>query len=339
MPSLPESPLVEQIRAAKPRAPEELRARIRALPEPAPEPPRRRPVWRSRAVLVLAAAAALVVVAGLATSLRNDGGADEQAATGGARTAVERAQPEAAQDSAGQELAEAPPPSGNRAQDYRAELTVRVDNLSGRTSEAMRITRSLGGYIVSADLDSPEVGDGTSRIVVRVPVNRVQDAIVRFSALGELLAQQITIADLQRDLDRRAERIAALRGTIATLENRLRSELLSPELAAELERRLENARRELRAEQRRREEVERTARLSRVVLTLTTSEAEEAAEPDGEIETAVRDAFGALDDLVAGALYGLIVAGPFVVLVVAAVALERRRRRRADERLLERPAP
>src|SRR5918996_5053339 len=138
MPSLPETQLMEQIRAAKPRAPEELRLRILALPEPAAEPPRR-PVWRGRAVLVLAAAVALVVVAGLATSLRDGGGGDEEAATGGARTAIERAQPEGAQDSAGQELAEAPPPSGNRAQDYRAELTVRVDNLSGRTSEAMRI--------------------------------------------------------------------------------------------------------------------------------------------------------------------------------------------------------
>jgi hypothetical protein len=338
MPSLPETPLAEQIRAAKPRAPEELRVRILALPEPEPEQPRRR-LWGRRALLVLAPAATIAVVAGLAVvGGREEGGADEEAATGGARTAVERAQPEAAQDLPGQELAQAPPPSRNRAQDYRAELTVRVDDLNGTTSRTMRITRSLGGYIVRADLDSPEVGDGTSRLVVRVPVNRVQEAIVRFSALGELLAQQITIADLQRDLDRREDRIEALRGTIAILERRLSTEPLTDEQRAELARRLENAQRELRAEVRRREEIERLGRLSRIALTLTTREAEEAAEPDGEIESAVRDALGALDDVVAIALYALIVAGPFLLVAIAAVALERRRRRRADERLLERPA-
>jgi Domain of unknown function (DUF4349) len=208
---------------------------------------------------------------------------------------------------------------------------VRVEDLNGKTSQAMRITRRLGGYIVRADLDSPEVGDGTSRLVVRVPVNRVQEAIVRFSALGELLGQQITISDLQRDLDRRTDRIQSLRNTIATLQ----------EDGVTDEERIRIARLEaqIRAEQRRREEIERRGRLSRVVLTLTTREAEEAAKPAGEIETAVRNALNALDDVLAVVLYALIVAGPFLVLAAIGVGLERRRRRRADERLLERPAP
>lgn len=337
MPSLPESPLVEQIRAAKPRAPEVLRARILALPEPLPEEPRRR-LWGRRALLVLVPAATIAVVAGLAVvgSRTGGGGAEEGAATGTATTALDFAQRDAqAEALQGRERAVPPaqalPPSRTRAQDYRAQLTVRVKNLNGTTARAMRITRSLGGYIVRADLDSPEVGEGTSRLVVRIPVNKVQQAIVRFSALGELLAQQITISDLQRDLDRRADRIQALRSTIAKLQ----------EDGVTEEERLRIARLEeqIRAEQRRREEIERRGRLSRIVLTLTTREAEEAAEPDGKIESAVRDAFGALDDVVAVALYGLIVAGPFVLVAVVAVMLERRRRRRADERLLERPAP
>jgi hypothetical protein len=331
MPSLPESPLVEQIRAAKPRAPEALRARIVALPEPLPEEPRRR-LWGRRALLVLVPAATIAVVAGLAVvgSRTGGGGADDQAASGTATTALEPmqrdAQPEALQGGA-----QAPPPSRTRAQDYRAQLTVRVDNLNGTTARAMRITRRLGGYIVRADLDSPEVGDGTSRLVVRVPVGKVQQAIVQFSALGELVAQQITISDLQRDLDRRTDRIQSLRNTIAKLEE---------DGVTEDERlRIARLEEQIRAEQRRRAEVERRGRLSRIVLTLTTREAEEAAKPDGEIESAVRDALRALDDVVAVVLYGLIVAGPFVLLAVLAVALERRRRHRADERLLERSAP
>jgi hypothetical protein len=266
---------------------------------------------------------------------RSGGGADEEAASGRATltTALDRARPEAAQDSAAETLSQAatPPPARNRAQDYRAELTVRVDDLSGRTSRAMRITRSLGGYIVRADLASPEVGDGTSRLVVRVPIRRVQEAIVRFSALGELLAQQISIVDLQRDLDRRTDRIQSLRNTIAKLRE--------DGVTEEEQLRIARLEEQIRAEQRRREEIERRGRLSRIALTLTTREAEEAAKPDGEIESAVREALHALDDVVAVVLYALIVAGPFVLVAALAVALERRRRRRADERLLERPAP
>ena len=68
---------------------------------------------------------------------------------------------------------------------------------------------------------------------------------------------------------------------------------------------------------------------------MTTADAAVAEEPDGEIEHAARGALGLLDDVVAVALYGLILGGPLVLLAVAIWLLERRRRRRSDERLLE----
>ena len=92
---------------------------------------------------------------------------------------------------------------------------------------------------------------------------------------------------------------------------------------------------ELRREQEAVEAATRRGRLATFVVTMTTADATVAVEPDGDIEHAARGALALLDDVVAVALYGLILAGPLVLLAVVIWLLERRRRRRSDERLLE----
>ena len=92
---------------------------------------------------------------------------------------------------------------------------------------------------------------------------------------------------------------------------------------------------ELRREQEAVEAATRRGRLATFVVTMTTADAAVAEEPDGDIEHAARQALDLLDDVVAVALYGLILAGPLVLLAVVIWLLERRRRRRSDERLLE----
>ena len=52
---------------------------------------------------------------------------------------------------------------------------------------------------------------GTARLVVRVPIGRVQTAILRFSELGTILDQHVSVRDVQPRLDRRFARIAELR--------------------------------------------------------------------------------------------------------------------------------
>ena len=54
-------------------------------------------------------------------------------------------------------------------------------------------------------------GEGTARLVVRVPIARVQTAILRFSELGTILDQHVSVRDVQPRLDRRFKRIAELR--------------------------------------------------------------------------------------------------------------------------------
>ncbi|MDQ3992481.1 MAG: DUF4349 domain-containing protein, partial [Actinomycetota bacterium] len=230
------------------------------------------------------------------------------------------------------------PPARRRAQDYRASLRLRVDgldDLSRRTKDAIRMTRGWGGYVVSVDYDIPG-RQGDARLELRVPVQRVQAAVQRFSELGTILAEDIAIRDVQGQLDRYTRDLLALRERIAKLRADLREPGLSERERARLELRLARARRALAERSAERAALARRASFATVSLTLTTRQAAVATDSEGRIERALEDAGSVLAKEVAFGLYALIVAAPFLVLAAAAFFATRVARRRADERLLER---
>ena len=360
MPSRPDTiderfdELTAQLRAARPSPSTELRERVLALADQPAPAPRRRPGFALptlRPVLAAAAVAGIAAVAvGIATQV-DRGGGDETVAREAVLTqpggAYSQESAKSAEDSAaaptelqsGRSSA-SPPPSGTRLQDSRAELRVRVDSvgeLSSATSQAIRTARSLGGYVVTANYDSASGDNGDSLLVFRVPISRVQDAIVRLTGLGELLSQRITLEDLQAPLERQTDAVAELRTRVRSLQRQLRSTSLSEEERARLQLELMQTRQQLADQIRQRDETLRRGRLALVSLTLTTrAESESLPVPPGETEQRLRDAVAALGDAVAWILYVLIVAGPFLVLAAIGVALDRHRRRRADDRLLGR---
>jgi hypothetical protein len=349
MPSQPDPMLDERfdelaalVRTSKPRASHELRERVRALAaaEPARPPAPRFGVRRVAVVLVtalLAAAVAGAAILGISSRDAEQTVAPSERAAGLEDEAAEQA-------GAFPERAVAPtaalPPS-RRAQDYRAELRVRVGDvgeLSRTTARAMRTTRSLGGFVVRADYDASGGKEGDSVLVVRIPIAKVQQAILRFSELGTIVGQRIAIEDLQATLDRQSDAIAALRRTIATLEAELRRPNLTAEERAELRLRLERARESLALRVSGRDATTRRAATARIALTLTTREQAALPRPErpGYFERTLRDAASALTKAFAWILAALIVAGPFLVLAALLLVWERSRRRRADRRLLER---
>jgi hypothetical protein len=359
MPSSPD-PLMDErfaelaavLRDARPRAPERLRAHVRELAAvPAVVPKERTLLRLPRRALVLAPA--LLIAAGVAAGIGvlasrspSGGGTREEAAA--VRTTVlesAKGKPSAGAEDALRSAVpqRALPPARTRAQEYRAELRVRVGGvgeLSSATSHALRITRSLGGFVVAATYDAPGDGDGDSLLVVRVPVRRVQDAIFQFSQLGTIVAQRISIADLQAQLNRQADAIAALRRTIARLETQLEDSSLTPEERDRLQVRLLEARRALDARLAGRSATSRRAATARVALTLTTREDSQPAPPPppGDFERTLRDAVSVLAAVLTLLLAGLIVVSPALVLALLAAALLRVRRRALERRLLERPA-
>jgi hypothetical protein len=328
-----------------PGAPADLRGRVLELATAADKP---RPRPRG---LTLAVALGLLAAAAVAGIVLGSGGSSPQKvvhgeALGGREKAATRTV------SLGQLLTPAPhrsadarpaginiPVNPGRLTDVHASMRLRVsslDNLSKATSKAMRITRSLGGFVQSVDYGTPSGGNGDAYLTVRVPVAHVQQAVVRFSGLGTIVAQQISIRDLQDQANAERLQILRLQKSAAELRVRLQGSL-TPEQRVRLEARLDAVRGLLRVKTQQHAGTVRQGRLSTFNVELTTRKGAAAApNHPGRIERAARHAFSFLSKAIAGALYALIVLSPLLALAAAAVWASRFRRRRVEQRLLAR---
>jgi hypothetical protein len=233
------------------------------------------------------------------------------------------------------------PPTQGRLQQYTASMTLRVqgvDGLSRTTARAMRITRSLGGFVASVDYGTPNRKSGESYLTVRIPNARVQQAVVRFSSLGVILSQQISIRDLQTQANHQAVEIIRLQREIDRLAGKLRGSL-SPEERVRTQSQLDAARAALRARTEQHAGTVSLGRLATFRLEFTTRKT--AGVPvhhrrHGRIGRATGHAFGLLSKLVAGGIYALIILSPLLVLGMLALVASRLLRRRGAERLLAR---
>jgi Domain of unknown function (DUF4349) len=303
--------LVAELRAARPVAPDSLRERVAAIAARPADPPRR----KLRLTWVLAPAAAALVAGAIAVGVLSGG--DEQPRQ--LAPVVERAKETT--DAAGLAATnQAPITPARRAQLYSTEITLRVRDLSDTTQAALRETRALGGYVRSVDYGEGD-GEGTARLVVRVPIARVQAAILRFSELGMILDQHVSVRDVQPKLDRRFERIAELTRLLPTLSG---DDLAQAQ--AELE-----ALRTAQAKDR------RQASFATAELYLTTKQESVVPATPGRIERAFDRAAEVLSAEAVAVVYAAVVAAPFILLGVALFALARAARRRSDRRLLGYP--
>lgn len=334
---------ITQLRAAKPAASPELRERVRTIAARTPEP--RRPFFPARLSLrravLIAAPAALAVALGAAGVIGlTRSGADERAVSPPLAAAEKGAPMTEAlhREGATADQAATLPPTAGRLQRYDAELRLRVDDLgalSAATQKAMRIARSLGGHVASAQYDAPETGPGSAMLVLRVPAIRVQSAIVQLSGLGTILGQRIGIEDLQGQADTLSDRIAAVQGEIASLRRQLETPDLTDDARAQLELQLAQSRRELADLRAALEQTRAEGTLATVSVSLTTEQTARLQER-GRLERAFDRALDALAWEASAALIFLSVAGPLLLLAGGAWKLAAVRRRRADERLLDR---
>jgi hypothetical protein len=308
--------LATALREETPAAPAQLRERLVHIMTTAP-PPRRTPPFRRvllwAAPVAVAASCLAALAVGLSSTLDAGRPADRDAARATPTTSNPgefRAAPELA-PTTDSRAAKVPSPSPGRAQEVQADLRVLVDDpdeLSAATQRALRTTRRLGGYLVAVDYGTPDSSEGSATLSVRVPVSRVQAAVVSFSNLGRILAQQTQISDLQQRLDELTRQIRRARGDKTRIA----------------------------ALRRERTQINRRAAYATVDLALTTREPEQKVVPPSRLDRAVDDATGVLTAELAIGAYILIVASPFLVLLAAAFAGSRAYRRYADQRLLER---
>jgi Domain of unknown function (DUF4349) len=302
--------LLSELRAARPEAPERLRQRVAAIAARPAAPPRR----RLRVTWVLAPAAAALVAGAIAVGVIS-GGSEQRDPLG---PLVFEGATKQTTDAAGAARSSVSPITpAKRAQLYTAEITLRVKDLSEATQAALRRTRALGGYVRSVDYGEGD-GEGTARLVLRVPIGRVQTAIMRYSQLGTILDQHVSVRDVQPRLDRRFNRIAELRRLIQTLSG---EELATAQ--AELEA-LQTAQRRER----------RQASFATASLNLTTKDAVVVPTEPGRIRRALDRAADVLAAETVAVVYAAVAAAPFILLGAVLVVAIRAARRRSDRRLL-----
>jgi hypothetical protein len=225
-------------------------------------------------------------------------------------------------------------PTPGRAQRVSATLAVEVRNsdaVSRAAQEALDLTRRLGGHVLSASVTTGE--EGSAALTVRVPVGRVQEAVVQLSALGRIVSQKVTIDDLQGTLDRLDRRERSVQAQIAILVARLESDSLDATTRARLEARLTNLRGELRTLRRGISGTNAEARMATVQLAVVTPDAGAVA-PSSRLDRALEEAVNVLvwEGVIVLAI--LIVAAPFALVAFAAWLGRRLYRRREEERLL-----
>jgi hypothetical protein len=230
-----------------------------------------------------------------------------------------------------------PTPASGRYQDYEASLTVRVKNvdaLHDRTAEATRLARTYGGYVASVD-ESTNSGNGRSDLVLRIPVNRVEDAYFRLAQLGTVTEQHLSIRDLDQVVQTQRRRIVQLKVQIARIGETLKSSSLPADVRLRLELQRDAAKQELARVTGSNKATLRDASLSRISLTLTSPKAAAATKGGmSRIERAARDAGSFLAGAGAVVLFLLIVLSPVIVLALAWILGSRAYRRREERRLL-----
>jgi len=331
--------LATELRSARPSASPELRERVLEIAvhgRPARSP--RFPLLplRRAALVAVPVAVALAVGGALVHGLVHSGKSAEKAApvvrpvAGGSGGIVGQATPlTPRRDQALTPSSKALPNTTSRLQQYGAFMRLQVkdvDALSDTTKRAMHFARLVGGYVAYVRYSSPAHGQGSAALIVRVPIDRVQDVIEEYSNLGTILSQKVSVVDVTKAVEEESREIARLQLLIARLE--------AGGVTPAERYRLNEAKARLDYLTKHKAATVRRAQFARVTLELTTKPKHAAAA--GRFDRTMRDAGGILVREAEILLYALIVAGPLLLVGLGAVAFGRMQRRRFEDRVLER---
>jgi hypothetical protein len=335
--------LATELRAARPSASLELHERVLAVAaRQEPRRPRRFTLPPLRRMSLIAAPVVVSVAVGgaLVHGLAHSGnGAEKAAATvaggsAGSGQLVPRPDGGVSKDRAlteKQPFSTALPNTTSRFQQYGAYMRLQVKNLdalSDTTKRAMRFARLVGGYVAYVRYSSPAHGQGSAALIVRVPIDRVQDVIEEYSNLGMILSQRVSVVDVTKAVEEESREIARLQALIA----RLQAGGITPDERY----RLNEAKARLDYLTKHKAATVRRAQFARVTLELATKP-KHAAAAAGRFDRTMSDAGGVLVREAEILLYALIVAGPLLLVGLGAVAFGRMQRRRFEDRVLERP--
>ena len=316
--------LISLLRAARPIAPPELRERVTLIAVDASAPERRRGLWRRAAIVLVPVAAAIVAAFVLVPR------SQQRTVPVAPSAPLLRSADTVAGFAAGAVQATStrlPAPSTTRLQRYSASLDLELAtpvSVSAATQRAVAIAVSLGGYQQTVVVRT-SAKTGSAQIVLRVPTGTVREAIRRLSALGRITAEDVSIQDLQVQVNTTALRIAHLQSELVALE--------AQQQTAEVERRVAALGAQVDQLRRARAAAVRAARYATVELQLATPEAAIPVAPGHGPLHGLGVAFRWIG---IGAIYALALGAPLAALLAAVWILGRFVSRRRENGLLSR---
>jgi hypothetical protein len=228
-----------------------------------------------------------------------------------------------------------------RLQDYQAWMRLRVTSTTRLSQVAQRtisLTRGFGGYVTRSDVNLQGAKSGTADVDVHIPIARVQDAIARFSSLGVIVGQHVSVADLQAGYDAAERRAESFRHSLALIEIRLADPKVTPEQRVALLSQRERARHALAGATQTTTDLTARGAYARLDLAFSTG-AKPAAivhHEDSRFTKALHRIGGILETGAIAALYVVLLGLPLLVLVALVLLGRRAQRRRAERELLAR---
>lgn len=158
-------------------------------------------------------------------------------------------------------------------------LSLKVNNVEEAINRIEQAATSLGGYMVNSDISTPE-GASSGSIVLRVPSDKMSEAIEQFKAAGvKTVMQSVSGSDVTDQFVDNAERLRILEANKAKFE-RIMTDATRVEDMLSVQRELLNLQAQIDAIKGQQQYLEQTSKLSLVSIYLSTDELALPYSPD-----------------------------------------------------------
>ena len=214
----------------------------------------------------------------------------------------------------------APVATSNRMVVQDTSLSMQVKEVASVLTSIEKTAGDLGGYMVSRSMSKPE-GAASGDIIIRVPVEKKEAALVAIKALGvKVVSESVSGYDVTDQYVDIQGRIDGLNKTKAKMEALLAQATKVSDLM-EIQLQLDNIQQQIDNYIGQQKYLEQTAKLTRITVSLSTDElalpyAPDAAwRPEVVFKSAVRSMVGSLRSMVNGVIW-LLVYVPVIVVVI-----------------------
>ena len=215
----------------------------------------------------------------------------------------------------------APVATSNRMVVQDTSLSMQVKEVASVLTSIEKTAGDLGGYMVSRSMSKPE-GAASGDIIIRVPVEKKEAALVAIKALGvKVVSESVSGYDVTDQYVDIQGRIDGLNKTKAKMEALLAQATKVSDLM-EIQLQLDNIQQQIDNYIGQQKYLEQTAKLTRITVSLSTDElalpyAPDAAwRPEVVFKSAVRSMVGSLRSMANGVIW-LLVYVPVIVVVIA----------------------